>query len=82
MEVVSKSNTHWIIAHEDELKSLPDDEFKYAEIDMDYSLFRQAIYRSIIEEVGEASDSVKLWELKKGVDDMIVRELEEDDGNE
>lgn len=74
--MVSKSNRMWVLAHADELKSLPDGTFRYDDVDISFSLFRQAAEREIIEKRGEEG-GVFIWKLNKSqLNDEIARELE------
>jgi hypothetical protein len=53
----------WILAHEDELTRLPEEPFLYEEVDLSFSIFRQAVERGILVQVDEASTGVAVWEL-------------------
>ena len=67
--VVSKSNHHFIRAHEDELRSLPEQPFKYREVDISYSLFRKCVARELLVRVDE-KDGRGVWK-KDGVERVL-----------
>jgi hypothetical protein len=68
-EVVSKSNHHFVRAHADELRDLPDTSFKYQEIDISYSLFRSCIDRELLVKIDE-EDGRGVWQ-KDGIDEVL-----------
>jgi len=78
--MVSRSNSNWSLAHEDELKSLPDGKFRYDDVDISFSIFRQAAEREIIVKSGE-SGGVYLWKVdKRKLNEKVAEALESAEG--
>jgi hypothetical protein len=74
--MVGKSNTHWILTHEDELRDLPDTTFKYNEVDIPFSLFREAAEREVLHKTGE-QDGVHIWKVdRRKLEEVLATELE------
>ena len=69
MEVVSRSNAQFILAHADELRNLPDDPFMYQNVDISYSLFRSCIARGILTKIDE-KEGRGVWK-KNGIDSVL-----------
>jgi hypothetical protein len=67
--VVSKSNHHFVRAHADELRGLPDGPFRYQEIDISYSLFRSCVDRELLSKVKEENGR-GVWK-KDGIDEVL-----------
>lgn len=73
--MVSKSNRCWLIAHKNELHDLPDGEFLYEEVDLNYSIFTQAVERELLEEVDETENNKKVWRVKDNVRQILSDEI-------
>ena len=69
MGVASRSNVQFVLAHREELQVLPNGEFMYRDIDLDYSLFRQCTERELLVQVDEV-DGRAVWR-KNGVDEVL-----------
>ena len=62
--VVSKSDKMWMLSHREELRNLPQDRpFLYEDVGVTFSLFRQAVSRGVLEEVGETEEGKKVWRV-------------------
>jgi hypothetical protein len=64
--VVSKSDKMWMLSHREELRNLPQDgPFLYEEVDISFSVFRQAVSRSLLREVDMTEEGKKVWKVEE-----------------
>jgi uncharacterized phage-like protein YoqJ len=63
----------WMLSHREELKNLPRrDSFLYENVDVSFSVFRQATSRGLLKEVAETAEGKKVWR----VDEDKLEELD------
>jgi hypothetical protein len=56
----------WVLSHRGELEELPQDKpFLYNEVDISFSIFRQAVERGILRHVDTTDAGKTVWKLNQ-----------------
>jgi hypothetical protein len=56
----------WMLSHQEELRNLPQDRpFLYEDVDISFSVFRQAVSRSLLREVDMTEEGKKVWKAEE-----------------